>query len=145
VDVGLLVFRWIKVHDAVDAVYVNPTCSDICSDENLESLRLKCLESLVTLGLRPVAMDGPNVETRHLEMLCKAIGPALCTTEHHGCSVDTHDTGCELHAVTGIRLPEMVNGRFTDRVIFAINLIALWIVLVTADELFHIAIERRRK
>ncbi len=78
-------------------------------------------------------------------MLCEAIGSTLSATEHHGCSVHTHDACRQLHPVAGIGLPEMVDSRLTDRVIFTINLIAFRVVLVTADELFHIAIERRRK
>ncbi len=143
--IRLLVLRWVKVHNTVDSINVNPARRDVSADEHLESLRLERLERLIALSLRAIAVDRPHIEAGHLEMFHEAIDTALCPAKDHRGLVHSHDAGREGDPFAGIGAPEVMGRRLADLIFFAVDFVTLGIVLIPADQLLDVAIERRRK
>jgi len=90
-------------------------------------------------------MDCSHVESGHLEMLYETINATLCSAKDHRCLVHRHDARREGDSLAGIGAPEVMGRRLADRVLFAVDFVALGIVLIPANQLLDVAVERCRK
>ena len=145
VRVVLRVVGRIEVHDARDAVDVDPTCGDVRRDERLDLAVRERGERLVTLVLRPVAVDHRRLHAGATEVACDPVGAALRAAEHDRRSAAALDrVDALLEPVVGTHALEVVVDR--ARLLFTVRrAVHDGVRLVPADEHVDRVVEGRRE
>ena len=83
-DVGFRNLRQLEIDDMADAVDIDAARRDVGGDEHGDLAGLEFLQGAQALVLALVAVDRLGVQTRVVETLGDAVGPALGAREHDG-------------------------------------------------------------
>src|ERR1035437_2254744 len=144
VQVGLLIFGWVKVHHAVHAVDVKTTRGDVGRHEHGQLLGLKVRQRLFALALAKVAVNRGGVHSFFLQLLHESVGAALGATEDERLVKGVADRGRHLDAVHLMDLQKVVH-HSRDRLGVAHDFVKDRIGEVALDQSIDGAVERRGK
>src|SRR2546421_2961368 len=144
VQVRLLVFGRVVVHDCVDVVDVNAARCDVGGNEYGELSTGEVGQSPLTRALPEIAVDGPGAHTLTAELRDETVGAALGPHEDERALHAAADGGGDLHPGHLVDVQEPVR-HLVDRRFGRFNLVLYRIVHVAVDELSHAAVEGGRE
>ena len=109
VQVSLVVFWWVEVNHAVNAVNVETTCGHVGGHEDSKGARAEVGQGLLALTLAKVAVNSGGVDALFFQLFDETVGAALGASENDGLVKGAADRRRHLHTVHLVHRQEVVH------------------------------------